>query len=128
MGQMNSVFASVLLVCAGLTVAGCYQTQEGRYRAGIPLAKDTLESRYERPADQIFQAAKATLAFNGPILAENATERTVSAQINNRTVYVRVDEVEPRVGRILVQSRKKGGGADIDLAAEIQTQIALRLR
>lgn len=122
------MFASLLLVSAGFIVTGCYKTQEGRYKAGMPMAKDTLESRYERPADQIYQAAKATLAFNGTIIAENAGNRTASAQVNNRTVYIRVDEVEPRVGRILVQARKKGGGGDIDLAAEIQTQVALRLR
>jgi hypothetical protein len=39
-----------------------------------------------------------------------------------------VDEVEPRVARVYVQARKNGGKADIHLAAELDKQIALRLR
>jgi hypothetical protein len=41
---------------------------------------------------------------------------------------VKVDEVEPKISRVLTQARKKGGRSDIDLASEIDKQIALRLR
>jgi hypothetical protein len=40
---------------------------------------------------------------------------------------VTVDEVEPKVTRVKVQARRKSGGSDIDLASEIDKQIALRL-
>ena len=40
---------------------------------------------------------------------------------------VRVEEVDPKVTRVLVQCRTKGGGADLALASEIDKRIALRL-
>jgi hypothetical protein len=52
----------------------------------------------------------------------------MQAQINNRRVYVKLEELEPQVTRVLVQVFTKSGGTDIDLAAEMDKQIALRLK
>ncbi len=120
---------SVLLIAATTAAAtGCYKTQEGRRRAGLPGVKDTIESRYERPVDQVYESARATLAFNGAITKQNDPARILEAKVNNRTVWVRVDEVEPRVSRVFVQARRNGSRGDINLAAELDKQIALRLR
>jgi hypothetical protein len=121
---------SALLVIAAVLASsmGCYETQEGRTKAGVPFVKDTLESRYERPADQLFQAAKETLAYNGTLTSENTITKSLSAKIDTRTVWVKVDQVEPTISRIYVQARNKSGGKDIALAAEIDKQIALRLK
>jgi hypothetical protein len=121
--------STLLLIAAALASStGCYQTKDGRTKAGVPFVKDTLESRYERPADQVFQAAKETLAYNGTLTAENTIDRSLSAKIDTRTVWVKVDQVEPSISRIYVQARNKTGGKDIALAAEIDKQIALRLK
>jgi len=109
-------------------MSGCYKTQEGRRRAGLPGVKDTIEGRYERPVEQVYESARATLAFNGKITQQNDSARVLEAQVNNRTVWIRVDEVEPRVSRIFVQARRSGARGDINLAAELDKQIALRLR
>jgi hypothetical protein len=119
-----------LLLTAGflaLAVSGCYSTPEGRMRAGMPFTKDTIESRYERPVNQLFAAAKEVLKFNGTLYGENTINNTLEAKIDTRTVWITVDEVEPKVSRVRVQARRKGGAADIDLASEIDKQIALRL-
>lgn len=131
---MKNVLAVVLLAMAAAGGSGCYKTQEGGYRAGVPFSKDTIESRYERPVAQVFQAAKATLAYNGALIAEVASTKaegsaqTLTGRVNGRSLWVSVDEVEPRITRVLVQARKTGGLGDVDLAAEIDKQIALRLR
>ena len=101
---------------------------DGRSRAGVPFSKDTKESRYERPAAQIFEAAKEVLKYNGTLTAENTVNNSLEGKVDTRTVWVAVDEVEPKVTRVRTQARKKGGGGDIDLAAEIDKQIALRLK
>lgn len=119
-------FASVALVV--LTASGCYSTQEGRKKMGVPFSKDTIESRYERPATQLFAAAKETLAFNGTLTGENTIALTLAAKVDERTVWVKVEEIEPAISRIQVQARKKSGGGDIDLASELDKQIALRLK
>ena len=126
--MMKKIFAVVTLAVALMGATGCYRTQEGRHKFGFPFSKDTIESRYERPVDQVFVAAKDTLAFNGRLTSENLIGHILIASIDNRTVYVKVDEVQPGVSRIQVQARKSGGVGDIYLASEISKQIALRLR
>ena len=106
---------------------GCYSTPDNRSKVGMPMAKDKIESRYERPVEQIFAAAKEVLRFNGTLFGENTISHTLEARVDTRTVYVSVDEVEPKVSRVIVQARKKSRLPDIDLAAEIDKQIALKL-
>jgi len=119
------LLASVCLVA--LTV-GCYSTVEGRAKMGMPFIKDHFESRYERPVDQVFEAAKNVLRFNGTLTSENTITKTLQAKINTDTVGVKVEEVEPNVTRVTVQVRTKSGFANLDLAGEVDKQIALQLR
>lgn len=95
---------------------------------GIPLMKDSLESRYQRPVPQIFAAARQVLEMNGTLNKENTINHSLEAKVDNRTVIVIVDEVEPGVSRVRTEVRKKAGTPDLDLAAEIDKQIALRLK
>lgn len=117
---------SLLLVSA--TVTGCYSTPDGRNRMGVPFSKDKIESRYERPVDKLVAAAKEVLSFNGTLTGENTVTHFLEARIDNRTVWVKVDEVDTNLSRVVVQARRKGGSSDIELASEIDKQIALRLR
>lgn len=120
---------SLLAACFFVALAsGCYSTPDGRMRPGVPFAKDTIENRYLRPVDVIFNEAKNVLLFNGTLHGENTINNTLEAKVDNRTIWVQVDEVEPRVSRVRVTARKAGGAPDIDLASEIATQIALKLK
>ena len=76
----------------------------------------------------MFAAAKEVLAFNGTLTGENTIAKTLEAKVDNNRVWVKVDEVEPNIARVLVQARKSGGGGNVDLAAEIDKQIALQLQ
>jgi len=125
---MKQLSALLLIAAALASSTGCYHTQDGHTKAGVPWVKDTLESRYERPADQVFQAAKETLAYNGTLTSENTISKTLEAKIDTRTVWVKVDQVEPTISRVFVQARNSSGGKDIDLVAEIHKQIALKLK
>lgn len=126
---MKLNFLRTIAAVALLTFAsGCFHSADGRTKLGPPVVKDTLESRYERPVDQIFAAAKEVLRFNGTLYSENTINHSLEAKVDTRTVWVIVDEVEPNVSRVRVQARKKSRLPDIDLAAEIDKQIALRLK
>ena len=96
-------------------------------KAGVPFVKDHFEGRYQRPVATIYAAARQVLELNGTITGENRVINSLEAKVDNRTVIVRVDEVEPGVSRVIVSARKKAGGADLDLASEIEKQIALKL-
>jgi hypothetical protein len=122
------LFAWLIAGClAGLAV-GCVSTLDGHTKAAVPFQKDKIEGRYERPVEQIYVAAKKVLAFNGVLTGENTIQNILQAKVNTRTVWVKVDQVDPRVSRVIVQVRTKGGAGDIDMAAELEKQIALQLR
>ena len=44
-----------------------------------------------------------------------------------KTVWMKVQAVDPKVTEITVQVRTKGGGTDLELARELDKQIAVRL-
>jgi len=106
--------------------AGCYHTVEGRSKMGLP-SKDMIEGRYERPVEQVYAAARRVLEYNGTLRGDNTVMKTLEARVNTRYVWVRVDEVQPNLSRVQVQVRTSGGGGDVDLAAELEKQIALQL-
>lgn len=109
-------------------LAGCVSTIDGRHQAAVPFVKDTITSRYERPVEPIFAAAKKVLADMGTLYGENTITKTLEAKIDTRTVWVRIEEADPKVSKVTVQVRTSGGGSDIDLASEVDKRIALQLR
>ncbi|HEY1173580.1 MAG TPA: DUF3568 family protein [Verrucomicrobiae bacterium] len=115
-------------VAMAISFTGCVSTVDGHKKAGVPFIKDKIISSYERPVAQIFAASKEVLAANGVLNREDTINKTIEAKVNQRTVYVKVSEVDPNVTQVIVQVRTKAGASDIDLAAEIDKQIALRLK
>ena len=123
----------LLLLGATLITVGCVSTVNDRHTAGVPFIKDRVEGRYERPLDQVYDAAKEVVKFNGALVNESIlhTEtnmvKTVEGKVNQRTVWVRVEAMDPKITGVAVQTRTSGGGSDLDLAHEIEKQIALKL-
>jgi hypothetical protein len=125
---MKTNFLALLAAVALLPLlSGCVNTVDGHSKAGVPFRKDRIQSRYERPVNQIFESAKTVLNDFGKLEAENRINHSLVAKVDTRTVVIRVDEVDPSVSQVTVQVRTKSGGTDIDLASEIDKQIALRL-
>lgn len=125
----RKIFALFLTAGMAGLVAGCVETVDGRSQAGVPFVKDKVEGRYERPVPQVFAAAKKVLAFNGTLTGENTINSSLEAKVNQDSVWVRVEELDTTkpVSHVIVQARTKGGGTDLDLAHEIEKQIALQL-
>lgn len=121
---------SVILLAGGLLVSsvGCYTTVEGNSKVGVPFIKDRIESLYERSVEDVFAAAKEVLAFNGTLVGENTIAHTLTAKVDNATVWVKVEEVEPGITRITTQARGKGSVSKIDIASELDKQVALKLQ
>lgn len=115
------------LACLAVLSAGCIATVDGHTRAAVPFRKDKIISRYEFTVAKVFTAAKEVLVLNGQIQSENTINHSYVAKVNERDVYIRVEEIQPTVAQVSVQVRTKLGGPDIDLAAELDKQIALQL-
>jgi hypothetical protein len=108
-------------------LTGCVSTVDGHSKMGMPFTKDSVDSRYERPMNTLIAAAKAVLGTIGTVVSHDVISNVVTAKVGNSTVWVKVMEVEPRLSAITVQARVKGGAADVDLASEVDKQIALHL-
>ncbi len=126
----------IFAILTGLLIvgAGCVSTVSERTTPGLPFVKDKIQGRYERPVEEIFVAAKDVIRANGVLVNEsvlyNETNlvKTVEGKVNERNVWVRVEAVDPKVTEVTVQTRTPGGGSDIDLAHELEKEIALKLR
>ena len=117
----------MMLCLMGFSLSGCYTTVDGGKKAGVPWMKDTIEGRYERSVEELYDAALEVLSFNGTLVSENRVNNSLIAKVDTNTVYVQVEPVGPSISRILVQSRSRYGRPDVDLASELEKQVALQL-
>ena len=122
-----------VLFGAVLVLAGCVSTVDDRKTAGVPFIKDRVGGRYERSVDQVALAAKQVVKDNGVLVNEGTiydqtnSVKTVEGKVNQRSVWVRIESVDPKITQVTVETRTPGGGSDIDLAHELEKQIALKL-
>ncbi len=129
----KAIFAIIGAVGIGILSTGCVSTVDGGKRATpLPFKKDKIFSRYQMPPTEVFNAAKYVLASErgglGVLQAENRINNSVVAKVDTRTVWIRVTEIEPTVSQVVTQVRTESGMADLDLASEVDKQIALRLQ
>jgi hypothetical protein len=130
--KISAALLGAVIIIAGVSV-GCVKTVTGRSTGGWPIVKDKVEGRYERSLDEVFKAAKDVIIANGVLNNESIlhnetnTVKTAEGKINQRSVWVRVEGVDPKVTLVAVQTRTQGGGSDLDLAHEVEKQIALKL-
>jgi PBP1b-binding outer membrane lipoprotein LpoB len=125
---MKTKLGMILVICGlAVVLGGCVKTMDGRTKMAVPFKKDKIEGRYQRTAPQVFEAAKAVLKRLGQVNSEDTINKTLTAKVDTRNVWAKVAEVDPQVTQVIVQVRTRGGGADIDLAAQIEKEIALAL-
>lgn len=122
------------LIATLIIATGCVSTVSGRKTAAVPFLKDRVEGRYERPVSQVYDAAKQVVIFNGQLVNEitqhdatNALVLALEGRVQERKVFIAVSEVDPKVSQVTVQVRTSAGGRDLDLAHELEKQIALKL-
>ena len=124
--NLNALFLFAA-VSSGLFLAGCVTSPDGRQHVGMPFVKDRVTSAYEREVREVWTATKDVLNYNGKLYTEDVLKSVLEASVNRRTVWVKVEQIDDKRTRVIVQARTSGGGADVGLAAEIDKQIAIRL-
>ena len=115
-----------LITVLAFSNVGCINTPVGN-KFGVPVSRDKIISRYERPLDQILNSAREVLSRVGTITNDDIITKTLTAKVDKRTVYVTVKEAEPLVTEVVVQARSSRGTGDLTTASEIDKQIALGL-
>lgn len=119
---MKFGFLLLLACCSLVVLTSCYTTPEGRLKAGVP-GKDRIVSRYEAPYEVVYEAAKAVLVENGTLTNDDRVTRVLRGRIDTNTIWISLDDAEPRLTTVIVQARGSGGGANIELASEIDKWI-----
>ena len=122
----KSILQAVALAAVMLT--GCYATQSGesRYTPNV-FSDDKLVRRYDRPVNIVLPAVRKTLADIGVITAEDAKANVISARVNTRYVWVKVeqDAEAENISRVTYQVRTEsswlvgGRNPDVRLASEL---------
>jgi hypothetical protein len=125
----------MLIVLAGvaLCVAGCVSTvtQENPGYAGA--YRDRVEKRFDRPAGQVFEAAKRALNSYGTITRESMSVANtnqlgfIEGSLNQYRVWMRVEGVSASATKLVVQMRASMGGTDLRMAQELQDRTAFEL-
>ena len=130
---------NLILALSVLTIAatGCVGTLDGNKAGALPLIRNKRETRYDRPADEVFAAAKEVVTLDGVLVNEgtlfgqtNAVDqvaRTIAGNVDERRIWIRVEQIEPKITSLTIQTLTKAGGSDMDLAASLDKQIALKL-
>lgn len=103
----------------------CVSTIDGHYKAGLPV-KDCIVKRVNRPVEQVQKSAREVLTRLGKLEVDNIAANTLQAKITDCTVFVRMQQIDPKYTEFTVQVRR-GAISDIDLAADVSTRIALQL-
>ncbi len=118
-----------------IITAGCVKTVSDTHTATASFGKDNVEQRFQRPLDQVYQAAVAVVNRNGAVVTEYIPHDTTNAvrsfkgEADQCIIWVRVEAVEPQITSVIVQTRTKTWhNKNLDLASQILTEIALQLQ
>ena len=128
---MKTKFFAALV---GITIvtAGCVKTVSDTHTATVSFGKDSVEGRYERAMDQVYQAAVQVIQHNGVVITEfiphdtTNTVRSLQGKVDQCNVWVRVEAVDPRITSVVVEART-WNNRNLDLAHELEKEIALQL-
>jgi hypothetical protein len=130
---MKTKFFAALVGVTMVTV-GCVKTVTDTHTATVvPFGQDSVEGRYERTMDQVYQAAVQVIQHNGAVITEfiphdtTNTVRSLQGKVDQCNVWVRVEAVDPRITSVIVEARTTWGNKNIDLAHELEKEVALQL-
>jgi hypothetical protein len=127
----TKIFAA--LVGIAILTAGCVKTVTDTHTATVSFGQDSVEGRYPRSLDQVYQAAVMVVNNNGAVITEfiphdtTNSVRSLKGKVDQCDVWVRVEAVDPRITSVIVEARTKWHNKNIDLAHELEKEIALQL-
>ena len=128
--KILAVFAGIVVVVA----TGCVRTVSGTHSPAMTPGQDRFVSKYQRSADQVYQASITVIKNNGVLLTEyipnDATNavRALYGKVNQRNVWIQVSPVDPNITQVTVQVRSSVGFRDLDLTHELEKEIGLQLQ
>src|ERR1700744_6083031 len=108
----TKIFAAFAGIAGIIVIAtGCISSVSGTHTAAVPFIKDRVTGRYERTVDQVYQASVQVMQNNGVLVTEyiphdtTNTVRSLQGKVNQRDIWIRVEQVDPKITEVTVQAR-----------------------
>jgi hypothetical protein len=130
---MKRIFFVMLAGVAIVVATGCVHTVTNTSTFAVSYGKDSMAGRYQRDLKTVYNASLAVITREGVLLTEFVPHdvtndvRSLEGRVNDCKVFIRVEQVDPRISQVDVQARSKWGRVDLDLVHEIEKEIALEL-
>jgi hypothetical protein len=129
----TKIFAA--FAALALAAAGCVTTVSDTKVAGNPIGRDAVSGAYQRSVDEVYAAAVKVINTDGTLLTEyiphdtTNTARSFVGRVSDNKVWMRVEAVtvSPPLTSITVEARTKWGNQDLDMAHELEKEVALQL-
>jgi len=126
---------TIFAVLAGVAIiaTGCVQTVSDTHTFALTPGRDSVIGRYNRSLDQVYKASVDVVQANGVVTTEIVPHdytnqvRQLQGRVNDRKVFIRVEQVDPKVSQVEVEARTKMGVSDVDLVHELEKEIAIKL-
>ena len=129
--KILAAFAGIGMI---LLAAGCISTVSGTKSPAMSFGEDRFSGRYERTPDQVYQAAISVLNHDGTLITEYIPHDTTNSvramygKVDQRNIWIRVEQLDPKITQVTVQARTRAGFRDQDLVHELEKEIALQLQ
>ncbi|HTV62432.1 MAG TPA: DUF3568 family protein [Verrucomicrobiae bacterium] len=127
------ILSGFVAVSIAIIAVGCVRTVSGTHSPALSWGEDSMSGRYDRSVDQVYQASVQVVQTDGTLLTEYVphdttnTVRSLYGKVNDQNIWIRVEGIDPQITQVTVEARSKWGAKDLDLAHELEKEIALQL-
>jgi len=118
---------------AAIIATGCVHTVTDSTTFAVSYGRDSVAGRYQRPLQEVYQASVKVISDNGVLLTEHIPHdytnevRSLEGRVQDCKVFIRVEQIDPKISQVDVEARTKMGRVNIDLVHELEKDIALEL-
>jgi hypothetical protein len=122
-----------ILAAVALAAAGCVSTVTDEQPGSMPAYRDRIDAHYDQPLNKVYAAAKRALNSYGNITREGSLlvsgneVLTLEGLLNQKRVWMRAEATKPGATKVTIQIRAPMGGTDLEMARELEKQIAFEL-
>jgi hypothetical protein len=118
---------------AAIVATGCVHTVTDDTTFAVSYGRDSVAGRYQRSLQEVYDASVKVVSQNGVLLTEHIPHdytnevRSLEGRVSDCKVFIRVEQIDPKVSQVDVEARTKMGRVNIDLVHELEKDIALEL-
>jgi hypothetical protein len=79
------------------------------------------------PTSRFTRRPRRSLKDTGTLVSDDQVSKVLRAKVDTNTVWIKLDDSEPRITTMSVEARTGGGAPHVEMASEIDKRIYGRL-